>query len=350
MALAKGAAPADAPDFTEVYQLIRTNANVNDAELQRAAVRGLVSELSPRAQWITNTATQPSETEIITRSSVFEDNLAYVRIGAVSSMLPASLQKVIQQHSSSIKLTGVVIDLRYTSGTDYEAAGKSAELFIPGAQPLLKWSDEVVSSTAKTDTIQLPLAILVNRNTSGAAEALAAVLRSTGAGLILGNRTAGHGFIVRDYPLRDGSTLRLAADPVSLANGTLIGTNGVKPDIDVTVSAEEERVYYADAFSVARTDSLRAMTNGVGTNQLAGARRTRFGEAELVREHRAGIRRGGGSDAPEMPGETPQPGRPGNSQSDNNSANPHRPVVNDPALARALDLLKGLAVVRQSRL
>jgi hypothetical protein len=57
----------------------------------------------------------------------------------------------------------------------------------------------------------------------------------------------------------------------------------------------------------------------------------RFNEAELVREHREGRDRD--------TGETPRARAP----------EPERPVVSDPALARALDLLRGLAVVRQSK-
>jgi hypothetical protein len=57
----------------------------------------------------------------------------------------------------------------------------------------------------------------------------------------------------------------------------------------------------------------------------------RLNEAELVREHREGLDRDLDMDAPVRPVE------------------PAKPAVNDPALARALDLVKGLALVRQSR-
>jgi hypothetical protein len=53
-------------------------------------------------------------------------------------------------------------------------------------------------------------------------------------------------------------------------------------------------------------------------------------EAELVREHREGA----DLDAEPAAGREPEP---------------EKPVVRDPVLARALDLLKGLAVVRHSR-
>src|SRR3954467_7150537 len=46
---------ADAPDFQEVYQLIRTHLpGLSEAELNRAAVQGLVSALAPKVTLGTN--------------------------------------------------------------------------------------------------------------------------------------------------------------------------------------------------------------------------------------------------------------------------------------------------------
>ena len=56
--------------------------------------------------------------------------------------------------------------------------------------------------------------------------------------------------------------------------------------------------------------------------------RRRFNEAELVREKREGASF--------------------DLEVNDRNGEPERPLVHDPALARALDLLKGLAVVRHS--
>jgi hypothetical protein len=70
------------------------------------------------------------------------------------------------------------------------------------------------------------------------------------------------------------------------------------------------------------------LTNSAsGTNRAT--RHPRLNEAELVRERREGISE---ADMPAL-----------------RERDPERPLVNDPALARALDLLKGLALVRQSQ-
>src|SRR5262249_7765714 len=142
------------------------------------------------------------------------------------------------------------------------------------------------------DAISLPVATLVNGSTAGAAEALAAVLRETGTALILGSKTAGQAMIAQEYPLKEGGRLRIAISPIQLGDGSAVMLDGVKPDISVTVSPEDERQYYADAFKELPRPNLLA-TSGQGQLNAANPtnrnRRARFNEAELVRERREGF-------------------------------------------------------------
>ena len=100
------------------------------------------------------------------------------------------------------------------AGDDYASAAATAELFIKKDQPLLDWGTGMVRSKENSDAISLPVAVLVNRQTAGAAEALAAVLREAGAGLILGSRTAGQAMIAQEFPLKNGERLRIATAPI----------------------------------------------------------------------------------------------------------------------------------------
>ena len=135
------------------------------------------------------------------------------------------------------KLDGVILDLRYAAGDDYASAAATAELFVKKEQPLLNWGNGMVRSKDKSDAISLPVAVLVNRQTAGAAEALAAVLRETGAGLILGSRTAGQAMIAQEFPLKNGERLRIATAPIQLGDGSTLSEQGLKPDIAVEVAA-----------------------------------------------------------------------------------------------------------------
>ena len=332
---AADAETVDAPDFKEVYDSLRTHlAGVSEADLNRAAVDGLIKALGSKVSLVTNGAAlkKSGDRPLLSKSHLMDGDIGYMRVQKVADGLANAVKGAYGQLAATNKLKGVVLDLRYTGGDDYAAAAATAELFLKTDRPLLNWGHGLERSKEKADAISVPVALLVNGRTAGAAEALAAVMRETGAGLILGGQTAGQAMIAQEFPLKNGDRLRIATAPIQLADGSTISAQGLKPDILVEISAEDERGYYADAYKASGGSDL---TNGVsvpafnqsGTTNRA-ARRLRFNEAELVRERREGL-----SEA---------------DLSGTRDREPERPVVSDPALARALDLLKGLAVVRES--
>lgn len=326
-------AQTNSASFQEVYDLIRQHAKgVSDAELNRAAVQGMVAALGPKVSWVTNdtSANVVAGARPVSQAKIFEGDIAYLRIPRVEAGLADALSASYRQLSATNTIDGVVLDLRYTDGSDYEAAAAAVDLFVPKKERLLNWNGRMLSSHGKTNAITVPVAVLVNHATSGASEALAAMLRETGTGLILGSRTAGGAMLSQDFPLADGERLRIASAPILLGDGSSLSGDGLNPDIDVTVSVEDERKFYADAFLViAKTNQVANSTNSAASEADDTLERVPFNEAELVREHKAG----------ENPDEEIVKRPP----------EPKVPVISDPALARALDLLKGLAVVRQNR-
>ncbi len=327
----------ESPDVKEVYETIRSHlGGMSEEEFNRRAVRGLLAALGPEVSLVSNgeESATASEVSLLIQTNLFDGDIAYLRVGRVEEGLSKTLAKAYAKIESTNKLRGVVVDLRYSAGGDYSAAAATAELFVSKSRPLLDWGNGVVKSREKKDAISAPVAVLVNRETSGAAEALAAIMRQTGAGLILGNKTAGQAMITQEFPLRNGDRLRIGTAPVKLGDGTELSGKGVAPDIAVDVTRDDERAYYADAFRAIPRGNLIAspiisLTNGPsGTNRTA--RRMRFNEAELVRE-----RKGGETLDTELAAVR--------------EAELEGPLVHDPVLARALDVLKGLAVVRRTR-
>jgi hypothetical protein len=319
------AAGAEAsPDFKEVYDLIRAELpGMSDADMNKAAVQGLISALSPRVSLKSGSGGADEAAEaLISKTNLFESGVAYLRVAKVSAGLAGAVEASFRQMASSNRLKGLVIDLRYATGGDYAAAAKTADLFSKKERPLLDWGKGMVQASAKEQVLASPMAVLVNKETSGAAEALAGAIRETGAGLILGARTAGLAMATREFPLKSGGVLQVATGPVRLGDGSVLSEQGVKPDIAVEVSPAAEKAYFADAFKL-------LSPAGANTNSAALNRRARFNEADLVRE-----RRDSGA------------GENGDSQAGTEA---EKPVVRDPVLARALDLIKGLAIVRQSR-
>ena len=327
--------PSSAPDFREVYDLVREHlAGATDAELNRAAVQGLLSTLGPKVTLLPGGTNDPATADapLISRSAPFDGKIVYLRIARVQDGLPKALTNALANVSGTNDLNGLVLDLRFAAGDDYSAAAATADLFLKKERPLLDWGQGMVQSKPKDDALALPIATLVNHHTAGAAEALAAVLREAGSSLLLGSQTAGQAMIAQDYPLKDGQRLRIASGPVHLGDGSTLSSDGLKPDIQVAVAAAAEQTYYADAYTELLKTNPSPGPAGLLTNALSGTNRTRrprFNEAELVRERKTGAILD-----PDL---------------DPANAEPEKPLVRDPALARALDVLKGLALVRPSR-
>lgn len=311
-----------APEFQQVYDLLKANlAGVSPAELNQTAVEALVGRLAPRVALEAAGQTEPTNAPLM-KTEVFEGDLVCFRISRVSQDLGQALAQEYARIAATNKLRGVVMDLRFAGGRDYAAVAGAVRLFVRKDQPLIDFGQGMVTAKPTAEPITAPVAVLVNAETRGAAEALAAALRTSGAALVLGGNTAGEAAIAKTFPLSNGDHLRVATAPIRLGDGSLLSLAGLTPDIVVHVTAAQEKVYFTDPYR----EFTNTMAAAAGTNNAA--RRLRYGEAELVRERKIG------------PNNEPAPAM---------AADPEKPIVQDPALARALDVLKGLAVVRRIR-
>ncbi len=332
---AQAALAADEPDFHEVYDLVRSHLpGVSEAELSRAAIQGLLERFPAQVTVETNVAgaDQPAPTDgpLLSHVQVFDGAYGYLRIHRVAAGLAQAVQESYTGLRATNRLKGLVLDLRYAGGRDYRAAAQTADDFIAEARPLLDWGDGLVRSTAKTNAIPPPVAILVNGETAGAAEALAAVLRAAEVGLVIGTPTAGRAQVFQEFSLKTGQRLRVATLFVTLGDGQRLPASGLTPDIRVQIPPADEQKYFADAYRTLRKPS-RAPATDAGSEVDSTNPAPRLNEAELVRLKREGL-------DPLATELRPAP----------RAVASTRPLVRDPALARALDLLKGLAVVRQS--
>jgi hypothetical protein len=327
----------DLPHFQEIFRLLRAHLpNVSEEDLNHAAVQGLLTRFYPRVLLVTNDspASSPADAPLVSQATVYDKSYGYLRVARVAAGLAEHLKSAYERLCATNKLKGLVLDLRFADGHDFTAAAKAADLFLGKEQPLLSWDEDSARSTAKSDAIEVPAGVLINRETVGAAEALAAVLREMAGSVLIGARTAGQAHVFKEFNLANDQRLRIATGQVQLGSGKSLTARGVTPDIEVIVKSEDERAYFADAFKLLSkpTAQLRTTNNPVQIGSTNRDRR-RVNEAELVRIQREGR----SSTEDDLTAVEPPPPEEGSG-----------PLVRDPALARALDLLKGIAIVERS--
>jgi hypothetical protein len=327
-----------APDFKEVYDLVRSHlAGESESDLNRAAVQGLLNQLHAKVSLVSGKSetNRPDEGPVLAKTIVYDNSILRLCIARVGDGLAEKIASEYKQISATNHLKGVVLDLRFADGHDYPEVARVAGLFIAGEEPLLDWGNGVARSKEKKDAITLPLAVLVNPNTAAAAEALAAVLRKSAHAIILGATTAGEATVGKEFPLKNGQNLRIATAGIKLGDDESLSANGLKPDIEVAVKPEDGKVWFEDPYKeLYSAGLLLAKLNGAsGTNGTNHATHTRTTEADLIRERS------------ERPGLELEYG----TSSGPEDANPEKPAVRDPVLGRALDLIKGLSVIRQAQ-
>src|SRR3974390_1891220 len=102
----------DTPDFKEVYDALRVHlTGVNETELNRAAVEGLISALHGKVSLVTNGESSRTSSAAlpVSRSTLLEGDIAYLRVEKVSEGLANAVQGAYTRLTASNKLKGIVL-------------------------------------------------------------------------------------------------------------------------------------------------------------------------------------------------------------------------------------------------
>lgn len=317
-------AATPAPELAELTALIRSNlTGVTEADLNAAAVQGVLNQFKGRVV-LGELKAGAGTGALVSRSARYEGAFGFVRLSRVENGAATRVKAAINTLSSNAPLKGLVLDLRNAGGANYQAAAQVADLFVATAQPLLDWGAGKASAKAKKNALTLPLAVLVNAQTRAAAEALAATLRQATGALVIGAETAGEAALYQKFTLAGGQTVQIASGQLKVG-GKTHPAGGVRPDIAIQVSAKDERAWLTDPF---KEPAVQVASAASVTNAPALPQRRRINEAELVRRQREGFNADDPIDSATVPEE------------------PKKQLVRDPALARALDVLKALAIVQ----
>ncbi len=165
-------------------------------------------------------------------ASSFE-NYHYIRIESFAESTPDQFSKAVEKAISN-GATALILDVRSVSGGLVSAAADMIDKFAGSGDILYVeyngGSTEVLYTSNSRDTV-IPVVVLVNESTSGAAEFFAASLRDFDIAKIVGTQTFGNGSLQEIYKLDDGSAIQLTIGKYYLANSkTAWEGTGITPD------------------------------------------------------------------------------------------------------------------------
>ena len=162
--------------------------------------------------------------------------IGYVRVAAFDDGTAAAIgRSAAQLQRDGAK--SLIIDLRGTARGAIELGIDSARLFVAsGTLALLETRGEArrtVSAASGDGAITLPVAVLTDFGTAGAAELFVAALTASKRAETIGERTQGRAAIQRLFPLPDGGSLWMSHSWYLTPGGTAIHERGLQPDVAV---------------------------------------------------------------------------------------------------------------------
>ena len=189
-------------------------------------------------------AAEPHDVELVreelpaapVKGRIAAPGIGYLRVAEFSKATADQLKSEIASLSKA-GATRLVIDLRGTAFGDVDLGLGAAKLFVKSGVLVYRQDrgkeKEAVSAAATDGAVTVPVALLTDNGTSGAAEVFAAALAGNKRASLIGERTLGRAAKQKLVRLPDGSALMLThlvyLTPASMA----IHEKGLIPDVGV---------------------------------------------------------------------------------------------------------------------
>ena len=179
-----------------------------------------------------------------------EENIGYIKVDALTKGKAQEIAAKIK----SLEKSGAkkfILDLRNTSEGEESEGVATANLFLNhGTITYLqgqKFPREAFNADPAKAVTTLPVAILVNKGTAGAAEIVAAAILENARGDVVGEKTFGEGSVPKIFDLPDGGALILSVAKYYSPSGKALQETAVTPNVLVAddtenaISDEEEQ-------------------------------------------------------------------------------------------------------------
>ncbi len=210
----------------------------------------LIGEASPKVSVVISrdgerTAYELTKSKFETKSvdrRMINENVGIITIYEFNAKTPAQFNAALTYLRNS-DAKGVIIDLRDNSGINYEAACDILDTLLP-AGAIMNVTDKngkvIQKYTSDAKYIDLPMEVLINEKTEGAAELFAAVMMNYQKGETIGTTTAGHDTVQEIFQLSNGGAVQLTVGKWSDSLSEFVKNGAIVPQFEVILTAYQQ--------------------------------------------------------------------------------------------------------------
>ena len=211
-----------------------------------------------------------------------EDGIVRLHLPHLGAGVALALESILSEIDNP-QTSGLIVDLRGTAQGLLKESVESADLFLDEGATIMTLSgrggrsEEFVAEKGVA-LADVPMVVLIDRGTSGAAEILAAALQDHGRAETLGVRSIGNGGLQERQDLEDGAVLLLTTQNVVRSTGSPLQSkdlrkSGIAPSLRWPDQNWEMQYYYdhlpkGDAFDL---ESHRDLHKAILEEQLRKA-------------------------------------------------------------------------------
>lgn len=220
-----------------------------DKASQRALLQGLILQLGPGVS-IVETDAKPVKTPGVSfLAEILDGRAGYIRPGTLDAAALAQMDSTLKNFGDK-PVGALILDLRgIPAELGLDGIAEFAKRFCPKGAVLFT----IQKSNAKQERIvtndaapvfEGVLVVLVDQDTRGAAEVLAATLRDNAKAMLVGSQTAGAAVEFSDFPLGGGRSARVAVAQALAPKSGALFPKGISPDIAVRLDpATRDKIF-----------------------------------------------------------------------------------------------------------
>lgn len=176
----------------------------------------------------------------VTTKFMADDSTGYIWVNRFANTTSQEVEQAIVDLKKE-GLKRLILDLRGNPGGYLHEAVKLAGKFIEGHQLIVetRGKNERVEEKFFSDqwnesgkAYDFPLVVMIDRGSASASEIVAGAIQDYDRGLILGTNSFGKGLVQKEFPLSDGSAVRVTTARYYTPSGRLIQRHykGKRPD------------------------------------------------------------------------------------------------------------------------
>ncbi|OUS33693.1 peptidase S41 ['Osedax' symbiont bacterium Rs2_46_30_T18] len=170
------------------------------------------------------------------RSRYVDEGIGYLRISQFQHHTARDLDKALEQMQQKGPLTGLVLDLRNNPGGVLRGAVDVSDAFISegiivSTKGRLASSQMSFAATAEMSIADIPMVVLINGGSASASEIVAGALQDKNRAIIMGTTSFGKGSVQTVLQLGEKRAMKLTTARYYTPSGRSIQAKGIEPDI-----------------------------------------------------------------------------------------------------------------------